>query len=161
MMFADDTNLLTMKCTRTSGIVLFVWNALSYQRTKRNCFQKLPGTAQDRIDVEKRLARARTVWAKLSASLGRLATKNSHKGLLIKAAPQNSLLFGAEVRAWHRHGAGPAKPYDSWSPSPEGKRDERWSSDDGRPAEKAKDGSDLDRNSMETAEMDRAHCQVA
>ena len=60
------------------------------------------GTAQDEIDVEKRLARARAVWAKLSASLGRMATKNSHKGLLIKAAPQNSLLFGAEVRAWHR-----------------------------------------------------------
>ena len=130
MMFADDTNLLTTKSQhqRLENLlesVLLNWGQtvhpdkwdriICVERSKlpedeKKLFSEaarfigawVTGTAQDRIDVEKRLARARTVWSKLSASLGRMATRDSHKGLLIKAAPQNSLLFGAEVRAWHR-----------------------------------------------------------
>ena len=130
MMFADDTNLLTTKSQhqRLENLlesVLLNWGQtvhpdkwdriICMERAKlpedeKKLFSEaarfigawVTGTAQDRIDVEKRLARARTVWSKLSASLGRMATRDSHKGLLIKAAPQNSLLFGAVVRAWHR-----------------------------------------------------------
>ena len=130
MMFADDTNLLTTKSQHQRlehllESVLLNWGQtvhpdkwdriICVERSKlpedeKKLFSEaarfigawVTGTAQDGIDVEKRLARARTVWAKLSASLGRVATKDSHKGLLIKAAPQNSLLVGAEVRAWHR-----------------------------------------------------------
>ena len=38
-----------------------------------------------------RLREARTIWAR------RVATKMTHKGMLIRTAPHNSLLFWAKV----------------------------------------------------------------